>query len=91
MGDSGAEDKLVSSVPLSASVELGQTDRDKCITRRMQFNPPVHDNPDLCLFLDEYEERAAIIEFDGGLSRMEAEQQARGECVKRWMQLIVQH
>ena len=35
-------------------------------------------------YSDRFNERAAIIEFDGGLSRTAAEQQAHNECITRW-------
>jgi hypothetical protein len=34
---------------------------------------------------DHFEERAGIIEHDGGRSRLEAEHQAYEECVRRWL------
>ena len=34
-------------------------------------------------WMEEYEERAAILEFDGGLDRQEAENQAYIEVTKR--------
>jgi len=32
---------------------------------------------------DDYEERAAILEFDGGLPRQQAQRQARQEIIER--------
>lgn len=34
-------------------------------------------------WVDDYEERAAVLEFDGGLPRQRAERQARQEILKR--------
>jgi hypothetical protein len=34
-----------------------------------------------------FDERAGIAEYDGGLSHIDAEIQARNECVTRWLQL----
>ena len=59
---------------------MSQThDKTQQLNRRLE-------NPETAAqFNDEWRERAAIMEFDGGLERKVADRLARAEAVERWV------
>ncbi len=68
--------------PASALTEAHRQALRACKQELLLLLAPVGDSS----YLEEFEERAAIMEFDGGMSRAEAETAARG-LIRHLLQL----
>lgn len=83
----GQKDRMP-HLPHQSESEVGQ--KNTSISAAVPCAPPVppqksnavEKTDPLADFIDEVEERAAIMEYDGGLSRTEAEARAREDCKK---------
>ena len=80
-----ADDRLKLSIPKSLSDELIPEIRERkdAIRRALRYEAgDPWNSADYATFL---EERAGIMEHDGGLPREEAERRAREECITHWL------